>query len=196
MTCMCLVGISVQFVQCVQGVKETFHMSACGYTDCNCTLTTHMTENIGATTKSWLANQEKLSQWILRKGQKNGKEQTIQRFEDLTGDEESKGWELEHQLSASYKSLMSMCRGKNWCLSPSSSSTILFVYTHGTSSTPLHGDSNQAACDVLFYLLVSNGEPRWLSYWPDPPYKQSTELQATQVSFKPQPFIHISALSL
>lgn len=86
--------------------------------------------------------------WHLRKGQKNGKEKTVQRFEDLTGDEEEKKAE-------SWKMLVSVCRGEDWCPS-SSSPAILFVYAHAACCPCYMGF--QAVCDVLFYLLVSQSQ--------------------------------------
>lgn len=68
----------------------------------------------------------------------------MQKFEDLTGDEEYK--KAEH-----WKMLVSMCRGEDWYPS-SSSPAILFVYAHAACSLCYTGF--QAVCDVLFYLLV------------------------------------------
>lgn len=87
-----------------------------------------------------------------------------------------KGSKLENQLSDSYKTLMSMRRGKDWCLSPSSSSlTILSAYTRVACSVCCTGTpTNQRAtcCFIYWYQMESQDDsdtdqdsPVWEARW-------------------------------
>lgn len=90
------------------------------------------------------------------------------------------GWELENQLSASYKTLMSMCRGKEWCLSPSSSSpTILSVYAHHLLQSAAWGlQPTSVWCVVVFIGIKCRARTTQL-LTRIPLHEKPTELQIT-----------------